>query len=238
MNPTSNLKPRVLIIEDEAPMRIALTDFLKSDGYRVLTASDGEAGLKQAQHEKPDIILLDVMMPKLDGFSLCRELRRIGNQVPILMLTAKGQTDDRVAGLDAGSDDYLVKPFSSKELMARIRSLLRRAKHQQQPIGQIQIGEITVNFQQQRVTKKGQSVHLTAKELSMVQIMAERRNQPISREDFLDAVWGFAAFPTTRTVDNHMATIRSKLEPNPAKQMYFITIHGIGYQLNVEEEWK
>jgi DNA-binding response OmpR family regulator len=196
---------RILIVEDETPMRTALADLLVAEGYRALTAADGEAGLERAVTEKPDLILLDVMLPKLDGFSLCAELRRIAQDVPVLMLTAKGQIEDRVTGLDAGADDYLVKPFSTVELLARIRALLRRAERKARLPEKLTLGEVEIDLVRQTAVRGKRAIHLTAKEFAMLRLLAEAEGGPVTRERFLDAVWGYTAFPTTRTVDNHLA---------------------------------
>src|SRR5262245_56156719 len=190
---------RILIIEDETPMRTALTDVLEGEGYRVLSAADGESGLRRALEEKPDLILLDIMMPRLDGYAVCAELRRLANPVPILMLTAKGQVEDRVAGLDVGADDYLVKPFSTEDLLARVRALLRRTKREGHAPTKLRLGEIEIDLARQTATRGKKQIHLTAKEFSMLRLLAEANGEPVSREKFLDAVWGYAAFPTTRT---------------------------------------
>jgi DNA-binding response OmpR family regulator len=226
---------RILIIEDERPMRTALADTLSAEGYRVLSAADGAAGLDQALAEKPDLIVLDVMMPKLDGFAVCAELRRLGVTTPVLMLTAKGQVGDRVNGLDAGADDYLVKPFSMDELLARIRALLRRTTKQGRGVGQLQLGDVRIDLVRQTATQGRQPLHLTAKEFAMLRLLAEADGEPVSRERFLDAVWGYAAFPTTRTVDNHIASLRAKLEPEPGKPRFLKTVHGVGYRLELDE---
>lgn len=224
---------RILIIEDELPMRTALHDVLASEDYRVLTALDGEAGLRRALDEKPDLILLDVMMPKLDGFTLCAELRRLSNSVPILMLTAKGQVEDRVTGLDAGADDYLVKPFSTEELLARVRALLRRMQRKSKIPSTLTFGDARVDLIKQTAFKGKKPLHLTAKEFAMLRLMADSAGEPISRERFLDIVWDYTAFPTTRTVDNHIASLRRKLERNPDEPRWFKTVHGIGYKLEL-----
>src|SRR5438067_247387 len=158
------MNARLLIIEDELPMRTALKDCLEAEGYRVLTASDGEAGLERALKEKPDLVLLDIMLPKLDGFALCAELRRLSNDVPVLMLTAKGQVEDRVSGLDAGADDYLIKPFSTDELLARVRALLRRIHRQADAPSKLRFGEIEVDLVRQTARRGRKELHLTAKE--------------------------------------------------------------------------
>lgn len=224
---------RILIIEDELPMRTALQDVLASEDYRVLTAPDGESGLRRVIEEKPDLILLDVMMPKLDGFALCAELRRLSNSIPILMLTAKGQVEDRVSGLDAGADDYLVKPFSTEELLARVRALLRRMQRKNQAPSALTFGDARVDLIKQTAFKGKKPLHLTAKEFAMLRLMAESAGEPISRDRFLDIVWDYAAFPTTRTVDNHIASLRKKLERNPDEPRWLKTVHGIGYKLEL-----
>src|SRR5678816_2406695 len=224
---------RILVIEDELPMRTALEDCLAVEGFRVLSASDGERGLERALKEKPDLILLDIMMPRLDGFALCAELRRLGHATPVLMLTAKGQVRDRVAGLDAGADDYLVKPFSTDELLARVRALLRRAKRPGSFVREITLGDVQIDFVKQTATRKGRPLHFTAKEFAMLRLLAEAHGEPVSRERFLDVVWGVAAFPTTRTVDMHIASLRRKLEKDPDAPKWIKTVHGVGYRL----EW-
>jgi DNA-binding response OmpR family regulator len=227
------MNERILIIEDEAPMRTALADLLASEGYRPLIAADGEIGLKRALTEKPDLILLDIMMPKLDGFALCAELRRLANVVPVLMLTAKGQIEDRVNGLDAGADDYLVKPFSTDELLARVRALLRRVERKTRLPLKLKMGDVEIDLARQTAMRGKKPMGLTAKEFSMLRLMAGAEGEPVSREKFLDAVWGYAAFPTTRTVDNHIASLRAKLEKNPDAPRWIKTVHGVGYKLEL-----
>jgi DNA-binding response OmpR family regulator len=222
---------RILIIEDELPMRTVLADVLAGEGYRVLTAAEGERGLRRALEEEPDLILLDIMMPRLDGYAVCAELRRRARAVPILMLTAKGQVEDRVQGLDVGADDYLVKPFSTEELLARVRAVLRRARRQTQAPARLKLGEVEIDLARQTARRAGKPLHLTAKEFGMLRLMAERPGEPVSRERFLDLVWGYTAFPTTRTVDTHVASLRSKIEPDPEAPHWLLTVHGIGYKL-------
>ena len=222
---------RILVIEDELPMRTALADALGAEGYRVLTAPDGVAGLARATEEKPDLVLLDIMMPRLDGFAVCSELRRLANPVPILLLTAKGQIEDRVTGLDAGADDYLVKPFSTEELLARVRALLRRAHRQGRAPALLKFGPVQIDLARQTARRGSTTLHLTAKEFAMLRLLAETPGVPVSRERFLDVVWGYTAFPTTRTVDTHMASLRAKLELDPETPRWLLTVHGVGYKL-------
>ncbi len=224
---------RILIIEDETPMRTALADVLEGEGYRALAAADGEAGLRKAVAEKPDLILLDVMMPKLDGFVVCAELRRLGHATPVLMLTAKGQIEDRVNGLDVGADDYLVKPFSTEELLARVRALLRRTQRHGKSPTKLTLGEVDIDLARQTAGRGRKVIHLTAKEFAMLRLLAEAAGEPVSREKFLDVVWGYAAFPTTRTVDTHIGSLRAKLEKNPESPRWLKTVHGVGYRLEL-----
>ena len=230
MNPSA----RLLIIEDELPMRTALADVLTGEGYRILTAADGESGLRRAVADKPDLILLDLMMPRVDGYAVCAELRRLANPVPILMLTAKGQLEDRVRGLDLGADDYLVKPFSTEELLARVRALLRRAATPGQHVRTLTLGDVRVDFARQTAVRGRRTLHFTAKEFAMLRLLAESGGEAVTRERFLDLVWGYASFPTTRTVDTHIATLRAKIEKNPDAPRWIKTVHGVGYRLEYE----
>ena len=230
------MNDRILIVEDELSMRTVLKDILERENYRVLTALDGEAGLKTAINEKPDLILLDIMLPKLDGFALCAELRRLTIQTPVLMLTAKGQVEDRVTGLDSGADDYLVKPFSTEELLARVRAQLRRIHRRNRVVKSLELGEIRINLLQQTVHRGRSEIYLTAKEFAMIRLMAEAGGEPVTRERFLDVVWGYASFPTTRTVDNHIASLRAKLESDPENPRWIRTVHGVGYKLQVSSD--
>jgi DNA-binding response OmpR family regulator len=231
-----NTGERILIVEDELPMRTALADCLQAEGYRVLTALDGESGLERAVREKPDLILLDIMMPRLDGYALCAELRRLASPSQILMLTAKGQIEDRVRGLDAGADDYLVKPFSTDELLARVRALLRRARKLSAVPAFLRLGEVELDLARQQATRRKKPLHLTAREYAMLRLLLETPGEPVSRERFLDVAWGYTAFPTTRTVDTHIASLRAKIEPNPEKPRWITTVHGVGYRLDPKAE--
>jgi DNA-binding response OmpR family regulator len=228
------LDARILIVEDEVSMRTVLKDILEGEGFRVMTAADGEAGLRAAIDEKPDLILLDIMLPKLDGFALCAELRNMMTPAAILMLTAKGRIEDRVTGLDSGADDYLVKPFSTNELLARVRALLRRIHRQSYFVTKLELDDIRIDLLQQMVLRGSSPIHLTAKEFAVLRLMAEAAGEPVTRERFLDVVWGYAAFPTTRTVDNHIASLRGKLEANPENPKWILTVHGVGYKLDIE----
>jgi DNA-binding response OmpR family regulator len=227
---------RLLLIEDETPLRIAVRDALQDEGWRVVVAADGQDGFDKAISEKPDLIVLDVMLPKLDGYALCRELRRLGHRVPVLMLTARGLVEDRVRGLDCGADDYLVKPFSLAELKARIRALLRRSQQEAHQPERAAFGDIEVDLVRKRVRRRGRDVTLTAKEFGVLAMLIRHAGSAVSREQFLDLVWGHAAFPTTRTVDNHIARLRNKLEPDPAAPRYILTVPKSGYRLEANSK--
>ena len=230
-----NTGARILIVEDEHAMRVALRDILESEGYRAQTAADGVAGLQLAVAEKPDLILLDVMMPKLDGYAVCAELRRLAIRIPVLMVTAKGQIRDRVTGLDSGADDYLVKPFSTEELLARVRALLRRSQANRRLPRGITMGDTHIDLVKLTAHKGGEPLHLAAREFAMLRLLAEAEGEPVSRQRFLDLVWGATAFPTTRTVDNHIVGLRAKVEDDPKNPRWIVTVHGVGYRLENTE---
>lgn len=225
---------RILIIEDELAMRKALATTLRGHGYRTLTTHDGPSGLEKACTERVDLILLDIMMPGLDGFALCREIRRRRIRVPVLMLTAKGLVDDRVEGLESGADDYLLKPFSMKELVARVRALLRRGERERCCPEKIVLGAATIDFARQTCQRGDQRVELSPKEMRMLRLLAEKEGEAVSREEFLDVVWEYNAFPTARTVDNFIRSLRTKIEADPENPRYIVTVRGIGYRLAEE----
>ena len=223
---------RLLVIEDEAPMRTALVETLKAEGYRVLAAADGVAGLELACTGPFDLVLLDVMMPGLDGFAVCRELRKRGRAMPVLMLTAKGQVDDRVEGLDSGADDYLVKPFSLRELLARVRALLRRRERDEAIGNELVVGTAAIDFAKRQLARGGVRHELSEKEAGMLRLLASHAGETVSREKFLDVVWGYHAYPSTRTVDNFIAALRAKLEDDPSSPRHLLTVRGAGYRLH------
>lgn len=225
---------RILIIEDELPMRTALMETLKAEGYRVQGAADGLAGLELACTEPFDLVVLDVMMPKLDGYAVCRELRKRGRHMPVLMLTAKALVDDRVAGLDSGADDYLAKPFSLRELLARVRALLRRHERGAAVPEVLVLGAAGVDFARCTLTRDGQDQALSEKEIGILRLLAAHPAETVSREKFLDVVWGYHAYPSTRTVDNFIAALRAKIEIDSSNPVHLITVRGIGYRL---ERW-
>ena len=206
-----------------------------AEGFRVITAVDGEQGIKLALEQKPDLVLLDVMMPVMDGFEVCATLRKHESTMPILMLTAKGQVEDRVKGLDLGADDYLVKPFVTQELLARMRALLRRSGSKRRHANTIQLGKVRIDFVQHRGWHGDTELEFRSKELAMLRLLAEHLNETVSRDQFLDVVWGYGAYPTTRTVDTHIARLRHKIEPKPEEPRYLITVHGSGYRLQNDD---
>jgi two-component system, OmpR family, alkaline phosphatase synthesis response regulator PhoP len=223
--------PRVLVIEDEAGLRLTLSDRLVSEGYAVETADDGAVGLERATREPYDLIVLDVMLPRMNGFDVCREVRQRGVTTPILMLTARGQVVDKVVGLKLGADDYLTKPFETIELMARLEALLRRRPSGAQPYGDTyRFGDVVVDFRSAEVTRGGQPIDLSAREFKLLRHFIEHRGATLSRESLLADVWGYDETPLTRTVDVHVAGLRQKIESNPKSPEYILTIHGLGYK--------
>ena len=223
--------PRVLLVEDEAGLRLTLSDRLVSEGYRVDTAVDGEAGLAEAASGAYDLIVLDVMLPRMNGFDVCREVRQRGVMTPILMLTARGQVVDTVVGLKLGADDYLTKPFEAIELMARLEALLRRRPSSPQAGGEsYRFGAVSVDFRRMEVTRGGQPVDLSAREFKLLRHFIEHRGATLSRDELLSQVWGYDEMPLTRTVDVHVAGLRQKIETNPKNPEYVLTVHGLGYK--------
>ena len=223
---------RILLVEDEQGLIVTLTDRLVSEGFEVLSAADGKTGFDKASTEQFDLIILDVMLPKKNGYDVARDLRQRGVHTPILMLTAKGETIDKVLGLKLGADDYLTKPFEVIELLARVEALLRRSPHHSEPSpnGAFRFGQIGVDFKRAEVTRDGAAIDLSAMEFRLLQFFIENRGTVHSRDDLLDAVWGYDAMPTTRTVDVHIAWLRQKLEDNPRHPQYIQTVHGMGYK--------
>lgn len=221
---------RLLLIEDEPAMQLALGDLLRAEGYRVTVAADGPSGLARAVTDLPDIIVLDVMLPGMDGLSVCRELRRRGLKTPVLMLTARGYLDDRVAGLDAGADDYLVKPFANRELLARIRALFRRISERGK-VNTLTLADTVVDFDRGTAERGGVRLELNRRELSILRVLAEAQGEPLTRQQILDGAWEPGAWPAERTVDNLIATLRAALEPEPAEPRYLLTVHRRGYRL-------
>jgi two-component system alkaline phosphatase synthesis response regulator PhoP len=230
------MNQRILLVEDEPGLVMTLTDRLVTEGYAVETAQDGEAGLAQAASAAFDLIILDVMLPRKNGFDVCRDLRQRGIHSPIIMLTARGQVVDRVVGLKLGADDYVTKPFEMIELLARIEALLRRAPATAvaSPSAQLpetyQFGAVRVRFRRAEVERDGQRLELSALEFKLLRYLIEHRGATLSRDELLNEVWGYDAMPSTRTVDVHVAWLRQKLEPNPRHPQFILTVHGLGYK--------
>ena len=221
---------KILLVDDQEELLKALEINLKREGYQVFKATSGEQGIKIAIQENPHLILLDIMMPGLSGLDVCRELRKKGIETPIVMLTAKGDEVDRVVGLEIGADDYITKPFSLHELLARIRARLRRvAPRLGTPMGKYKFGQVEVDFDNFRVTNRNKMLDLTPKEIEVLRLLIRNRGEVVSRERLLNEVWGYDAYPTTRTVDNHILKLRKKLEDDPANPRYIISVYGGGY---------
>jgi two-component system alkaline phosphatase synthesis response regulator PhoP len=223
---------KILLVEDEEGLIITLTDRLVSEGFDVTATNDGKKGFNAALADEFDLIILDVMLPKKNGYDVCRDLRQKGVNTPILMLTAKGETIDKVLGLKLGADDYLTKPFEVIELLARVEALLRRSPHHSSAItaDAFRFGKVTIDFKRAEVTKADKSVDLSAMEFKLLHYLIENRGDVHSRDQLLDAVWGYDAMPTTRTVDVHVAWLRQKLEENPRHPQFIQTVHGLGYK--------
>ena len=220
----------VLLVEDEPSLLLTLGDRLRAEGYRVTTAEDGEEGLEKAQEGGVDLVILDVMLPRKNGFDVCRDLRQKGLEMPVLMLTARGQVVDRVVGLKLGADDYLTKPFDMMELIARVEALLRRATGPRTPTGGFAFGDVRVDFRGAEIQRDGEPVDLSALEWKLLVHLIEHRGEVLSRDELLDEVWGYNATPQTRTVDVHIASLRQKLEPVPGRPRHIVTVHGRGYK--------
>ena len=221
---------RILVVEDDTSILRGLVDNLEYESYEVITATDGEAGYRLIQEKEPDLIILDLMLPKLSGYELCRKVRDEGVTTPILMLTARGEEADRVLGLDLGADDYVTKPFSIRELLARIRAILRRSQPSYTMPDELCVDDVVVNFRRYEARKGDKELKLTRKEYSVLQALAMRAGEAVTRDELLDEVWGYDSYPTTRTVDNHIASLRAKLEDDPSQPRHLLTIHGVGYK--------
>ncbi|MBU0717380.1 MAG: response regulator transcription factor [Planctomycetes bacterium] len=221
---------RILVAEDEADIALGLRDNLEFEGYEVTVAEDGEAALNVATRESPDLILLDVMMPKIDGLEVCRRIREAGFMIPILMVTAKSQEIDIVRGLEVGADDYITKPFSIREVLARVKAALRRTGAGKGLSRMLRIGDASVDIIKGKVERAGEVFNLGHFELEILKMLVENAEVPVERNKLLDVIWGLAGFPTTRTVDNHIVSLRRKIEPDPKQPRHIVTVHSIGYK--------
>jgi two-component system alkaline phosphatase synthesis response regulator PhoP len=221
---------RLLLVEDEPGLVLTLTDRLSREGYSVETSADGESGLERAASNGFDLVLLDVMLPRLNGLDVLRELRRRRNETPVIVLTARGQVIDKVVGLKLGADDYVTKPFEMMELLARIEAKLRRGPTTPRPVEGYRFGDIAIDFRKAEVTRDDQPLELAAREFQLLRYFIEHRGATLTREELLNEVWGYNAMPSTRTVDVHVAWLRQKLEPVPKHPQYILTVHGLGYK--------
>jgi len=228
-----NAMKRVLIVEDDEAMSVALRDGFQYEGYNVTVAKDGEAGLQLATNDQPDLILLDVMLPKMTGLDICKHLRGTGNDVPIIMLTARGQGIDKVLGLKLGADDYITKPFGFMELLARAEAVLRRSRVPAvaaAPPDTYRFGDVAIDFKRHEARKGASSIELSPREFQLLAYFIQHRGEIVTRETLLDAVWDYNAIPFTRTVDMHIAKLRKKVEDNPSDPKHIVTVHRLGYK--------
>ncbi len=229
---------RVLLIEDEESIRLPLVDLLEDEGFQVLAAEDGERGLELAPREDPDLILLDLMLPRLDGFGVLRALRRDRLEAPVIVLTARGEEWDRIQGFEHGADDYVVKPFNERELLLRVRALLRRSAGRAPGVSDLperaRFGAATVDFAGYNLERDGERLPLVRLELELLRYFLAHEGEVLSRERLLDEVWGAEAYPTTRTVDTHVLKLRKKVEPDPERPRYLLTVRGVGYKYQAQ----
>lgn len=221
---------KILIVEDEPNMVAGLRDNFEFEGFEVLTALDGVQGLERALKESPDLVVLDVMMPRMSGLDVCKQLKAKRPSIPIIMLTARGQEVDKVVGLELGADDYVTKPFSIRELLARVKAVLRRSQTLPKDQDRYTFGDVEVNLRSYRVLRGGNSVEFSSKEFELLKHFLCHSGETLSRDRLLEEVWGYDKFPTTRTVDAHIVRLRQKLEPVPDQPQFFLTVHGVGYR--------
>jgi len=221
---------KILIVEDEPNMVAGLRDNFEFEGYQVITAPDGVAGLERALSESPDLVILDVMMPRMSGLDVCKQLKTRKPSLPIIMLTARGQEVDKVVGLELGADDYVTKPFSIRELLARVKAVLRRAGILAKPADKYAFGDVEVNLRSCQVSKRGKAVDFSSKEFDLLKFFLHHPGETLSRDRLLEEVWGYDHFPTTRTVDAHVVRLRQKVEPRPEEPRFILTVHGTGYK--------
>ena len=229
-NGRSKKMTRILIVEDEPHMVSGLRDNFEYEGYDVITAGDGLEGLQRALNDSPDLVVLDVMMPKMSGLDVCKQLKAKRPSLPIIMLTARGQEVDKVVGLELGADDYVTKPFSIRELLARIKAVLRRAQVVPKDQERYSFGDIEVNMRTCQVLRGSKPLEFSAKEFELLKYFLCHPGETLSRDRLLEEVWGYDHFPTTRTVDAHIVRLRQKLEPRPDDPRFILTVHGLGYK--------
>ena len=223
-------RAKILVVEDEPAMVAGLRDNFEFEGYEVITARDGIEGLERALDESPDLVVLDVMMPRMSGLEVCKQLRAKRASLPIIMLTARGQEIDKVVGLELGADDYVTKPFSIRELLARVKSVLRRTAVLPKDKEQHSFADVEVDLRRCRVVRSGKALDISSKEFDLLKYFICHPGETLSRDRLLEDVWGYENYPTTRTVDTHLVRLRQKLEPDPEQPQYFLTVHGTGYR--------
>ena len=221
---------KILIVEDEPNMVAGLRDNFEYEGYQVITAADGVEGLQRALADSPDLVVLDVMMPRMSGLDVCKQLKAKRPSVPVIMLTARGQEVDKVVGLELGADDYVTKPFSIRELLARVKAVLRRARTVPREQERYSFSDVEVDLRAYRTVRRGKEVELSAKEFELLKYFLCHTGETLSRDRLLEDVWGYEHYPTTRTVDAHIVRLRQKLEPNPEEPRFILTVHGVGYK--------
>lgn len=222
---------KILVVEDEPGIQLSLKDEFEYEGYVVVTADDGEKGLLKAKKEKPDLIILDIMLPELNGYEVCKKLRMDGDTSPIIMLTVRDKEIDKVLGLEIGADDYVTKPFSLRELVARVKALLRRTEERPVEISEYRFSQIELDFKKYEAKKKGKKLELTPLEFQMLKLFIQKKDQAVTRDDFLDKIWGEDNVQVSfRTVDSHVANIRRKIEENPSNPKHIVSIRGVGYK--------
>ncbi len=221
----------ILLVEDDPALALGLRDTLEFEGFHVIHADKGEQGLTLATQNRPDCIILDLMLPDINGYQICERVRSMDAAVPIIMLTARGQEADKIRGLDAGADDYVTKPFSVGELIARIRAVFRRGAHAPQPSARFNVGDAVVDTAAHTLVRAGETIAITFYEVELLKLLHDRVGQPVSRDEILDKVWGTKSNPTNRTVDNFVVKLRKKLEPDLDKPRHILTVYGFGYKL-------
>ena len=231
MSNQSDTRKKILIIEDEKNMVEGLKFNLEARDYRVISALDGESGLTRFEEEFPDLVILDLMLPGINGYEVCKRLKKIKANIPIVMLTAKSQEADIVTGLDLGADDYITKPFSVLELLARINALLRRSRPDSAVPELIHIGDLEIDFKNFQARKQGKPLDFTPREFEILQYLVEKKGETVTRDELLNRVWGYESFPFTRTIDAHIASLRKKIEEKADRPSLIVTVHGKGYRL-------
>jgi DNA-binding response OmpR family regulator len=227
------MKQRILVVEDDPSILTGIVDLLSAEGFIVLPATDGPSGLARYKAEKPDAVLLDIMIPEVNGYDVCREIRRADARTPIIMLTAKGEEVDKVVGLELGADDYVVKPFGANELLARVRAVLRRGRalsREAQDERPLEFGNVTVDPRTLRGTKAGRTFEVSRREMALLRLFCSRQGEALDRVTLLDEVWGVRYEGTTRTLDQHVALLRKKIEDDPTHPRHITTVHGTGYR--------